>query len=365
MSTARANILICSTSIATYDRRIQRIARSLSAAGYEVKWISRSTSDQAIEGINHLKLDPLFKSGFLFYAFFNFRLFLKLLFQKYDVIYSVDLDTILPCYLVSKIRSKKIVFDAHEYFTEVPELINRKGVKRFWESIAKFCLPKIENNITVGPALSKIFTERYKQEYEVIRNIGEMPKATVNPNVKKNKLVYLGVVNKGRGLELAIEALVNLPEKRLKIIGDGDLFEDMKKLAKNFSVESRVEFVGYVLPENIGAELEDCYLALNMLMPMSKSYYYSLANKYFDYIHFGIPTVNMSFPEYVEIDKSFKTGILVEKYEVNELISAIKKMDDKSLYNSFKQGIEEAKSVFRWEIEQQKLIKFMHNILTK
>ena len=362
MNTSKLEIIICSTSIANYDRRMQRIAMSMQDEGHKVEWISRSDKRSDVDGINHVALNPIFGSGFLFYAFFNLRLFVRLLFKKYNLIYSVDLDTVLACYLVSKIRRKAIVFDAHEYFTEVPELINRPSVKKLWEKIANFCLPNIKYNITVGQELSKIFTERYNQSYEVIGNIGTMAADEDKLPKEKNKMVYLGVVNEGRGIELAIKALQEFPDKELKIIGEGDLSEEMKKLAKSLGVEDRVEFMGYVLPLEIGEALKDCYLALNMLLPKSKSYYYSLANKFFDYIHVGIPTINMNFPEYEAIHKIHKTGLLVDFYELSDLISAIKKMDDISYYNECLKGIEAAKSVFNWETEQKKLIKYLDKI---
>jgi len=307
-------------------------------------------------------LNPIAESGFLFYAFFNFRLFVKLLFRKFDLVYSVDLDTVLPCYLVSKIRGKKILFDAHEYFTEVPELINRKGVRKVWEAVANFCLPKIKNNITVGPMLSQIFTERYKTDYTVIRNISPDFLEEIKPPENKNTMIYLGVVNKGRGIELAIESLVELKTKRLKIIGGGDLFEEMKSKAQNFGVEDQVEFVGYVKPARIREEIEGAYLALNLLLSESKSYYYSLANKYFDYLQLGIPSISMAFPEYKNIDDQYKIGLLIENYNVSDLISAVHLMDNPGVYKSCLTGINSAKAIFKWGLEEEKLNNFINKL---
>lgn len=362
MIQSHQHILICSTSIANYDRRMQRIALTLSQKGYSVAWISRASDPLSLNGIRHSKMSLLFKSGFLFYAFFNLRLFFKLLFAKCDVIYSVDLDTVLPCYLVSKMRSKKIIFDAHEYFTEVPELHQRDGVKKVWERIANICLPNIQNNITVGSELGEIFTERYQQKYHIVRNITPSINVEIKQKPESKKMAYLGVVNKGRGVELAIESLVQLTDKSLKIIGDGDLLNEMKDLAKNLSVDDRVEFVGYVLPSQIQNEIQDCYLAVNMLLSVSKSYYYSLANKFFDYIHLGLPSINMEYPEYQSLNKSYKTGILVKTYDLPSFIEAVQKLNDQSVYEECLVGIKAAKKSLNWESEQEILLKFMDTL---
>lgn len=362
MNQDKYDILICSTSVANFDRRMQRIAMSLKDAGHSVSWISRSAEGSEPLDINHSSLNPFIKSGFLFYAFFNIRLFYKLLFRRFDLVYSVDLDTVLPCYLTSKIRRKKIVFDAHEYYTEVPELINRDGVKKVWESVANFCLPNIKNNITVGPKLSQIFTERYKTDYTVVRNISPDFVEEIEIPENKNTMIYLGVVNEGRGVELAIESLVELKTKRLKIIGGGDLFEEMQSMARKFGVEGRVEFVGYVNPQKIRAEIEGCYLALNLLLSESQSYYYSLANKFFDYLQLGIPSINMAYPEYKNINDEYQVGMLIDSYNVSDLVSAIRRMDEPKVYETCRMGIKSAKVAFNWGLEEEKLNELVNNL---
>lgn len=362
MSQKKYKILICSTSVANYDRRMQRIAKSLHNDGYEVHWISRFEGDNKNDFFQHIKLNPFIKSGFLFYAFFNIRLFFKLLFKSFDLVYSVDLDTVLPCYLASRIRNKKIIFDAHEYFTEVPELIGRAGVKKFWQSIANFCLPKIKHNITVGSKLSQIFAERYKSEYSVVRNISQEVKMTFGLHSKKDTLVYLGAVNKGRGVELAIEALRGLTEKKLKVIGGGDLLLEMKELSLKLDVADRVEFLGYVKPEEIQEHMQGCYLALNLLLAESESYYYSLANKFFDYLHFGIPALNMAYPEYEMIHEKYGLGPLIDNYTLEDLVSAIQKMEVPEHYEERLKGLEQAKMDFKWENEEKKLLELVKKV---
>ena len=73
----------------------------------------------------------LFNKGFLFYAEYNFRLFFLLLFSKKDILLSNDADTLLANFLASKLQNKKLVFDSHELFSEVPELVEKPFVKSF------------------------------------------------------------------------------------------------------------------------------------------------------------------------------------------------------------------------------------------
>ncbi|NJO25904.1 MAG: hypothetical protein HC867_09330 [Bacteroidia bacterium] len=72
-----------------------------------------------------------------FYAEYNVRLFFFLFFKKADALCAIDLDTILPCFLVSKLRRVKRIYDAHEYFTQMDEVISRPGIYKVWHWIER------------------------------------------------------------------------------------------------------------------------------------------------------------------------------------------------------------------------------------
>lgn len=330
---------------------------------YDLSWISRSNGlALADESITTHDLRPWIKSGPMFYALINISIFLKLLFRKYDVICAIDLDTILPCYFISKIRRKKLIFDAHEYFTEVPELHGRKSVRKVWQKIADFTLPKIAYNYTVGKQLGEIFSEQYGQPYETIMNIGELRKS---PNLTRDikmpsrkKLVYLGALNSGRGIELAIEAVAEMPDLDLLLIGSGDLDTSLMQKVKELGIEQQVEFLGFVSPDELSKHLSEAWVALNLLEPKSKSYYYSLANKFFDYMHCEIPSINMNFPEYRAILDKYAFGLTVEEYSVLALKEGIGQYFDNDLYQKTKEICVQAKGEYNWSKEQEKLLRF-------
>ena len=103
-----------------------------------------------------IRFRMIFNKGFLFYKFFNIRLFIHLLFGKYDLLIANDLDTLLPNYIVSKIRKLTLVYDSHEYFTGVPELNGRPFVKWVWTLIEKSVFPHLRNVITVSDSIASI-----------------------------------------------------------------------------------------------------------------------------------------------------------------------------------------------------------------
>ena len=92
------------------DQRVRRAATALNEAGYEVVVVGRQlkkSSALAEKGYQIVRFRLWFERGFLFYMTFNLRLFFFLLFKKVDILLSNDLDTLLPNYLISKIKFSK------------------------------------------------------------------------------------------------------------------------------------------------------------------------------------------------------------------------------------------------------------------
>lgn len=119
------NICLTVSNDLHHDQRMIRICRTLAGAGYEVTLIGRQWPDKNIpkqREFRQLRLPCVFNKGKWFYLEYNIRLFFKLLSLKMDIVCAVDLDTIMPCYMVSVIKRIPRVHDAHEFFTEMKEV---------------------------------------------------------------------------------------------------------------------------------------------------------------------------------------------------------------------------------------------------
>jgi glycosyltransferase involved in cell wall biosynthesis len=155
---------------------------------------------------------------------------------------------------------------------------------------------------------------------------------------------------------------VILTNYNLKLIGDGDITSELKVLTQKLNLESRVEFVGYLNPIDISKELEISSIGLNMLIPESDNYKLSLANKFFDYMHAGLPSVNMKFQEYMNINSEHEVSILVNNYTTKDLIQAVRSLEIDKNYKRIQQNCIEAKLLFNWENESNKLIDIFNSV---
>jgi len=345
---------------------MQRIISAIRADN-NISWISRrhnKLSEYSLPGCKHLTIKTIIRRGILFYAEFNLRLFFMLLFSKAEIISAVDLDTLPAAFMASAIKRKPLVFDAHEVFHEVPELHGKKFKRRIWQILSAFLMPRTDSRYTVNVSLAKLFEREFACPFEIIRNVPELKtNSSIHSPVQSNKtLVYLGVVNKGRGIELAVRALGKLEAYKLLIIGDGDCMEDIRKLVSDLNLQNRIEMTGYISPGLIGSTLAKGSIGLNMLTADSESYRLSLANKFFDYIHAGLPSVSMDFPEYRLINQQYEVAELVSEYSISALVNAILRLEKSGRYEKLQVNCIEARKDFNWQNESAKLSEIYNSL---
>ncbi len=343
---------------------MQRICRTLAADGYDVMLVGRELDNSKmleIEEYKQYRLKCRFNKGKLFYIEFNLRLFFYLLGRKADIVCAVDLDTIVPAFVIGKWKGWKKVYDAHEYFSEVPEVVNRPRVKQTWEWVADKFIPKADLAYTVGPALAGIFTQRYGISFHTIRNV---PDVVVKPIIPKETgyLLYQGALNKGRGLEALLEAMQHLDIK-LKIAGEGDLSIELRKMTTHLGLQHKVEFLGFVKPIDLPKLTAGAWLGLNLLENMGLSYYYSLANKCFDYIQAEVPAVHMDFPEYRALVEKYPVAVLLKELSPEAIIDVVQHLQrERDAYSELIVACRNAKSSFTWQIEAGNLLKLYRGI---
>ena len=357
--------IICTvTNDLTYDQRMIRICTSLSEAGYDVCLVGRKrphSKPLSKRKFQQKRLTCFFEQGKFFYLEYNLRLFFHLLFHRFDMVNSIDLDTVLPGFFVSRLKGKTCVYDAHEYFTEVPEVVTRPRIQRFWKAVEKLTVPHLKYCYTVGKGLADLFTAEYETYFKVVRNVPfrSRKKPLRKPFGNKKKILfYQGALNEGRGLENLISAMQFIENAELRIAGEGDLSQELRALATEKNVTDKVFFLGFVLPEDLKALTEEADIGLNLLENKGLSYYYSLANKAFDYIQAHKPSINMNFPEYRHINREYGTFCLIENLKPENIIAAIKRLtEDEEYYLSLVKNCERAAKVFVWEREQEVLLK--------
>ena len=345
------------TNDLSYDQRMHRICTTLAENNYDVLLVGRkrrSSIPLTPEIFKQKRIRCIFNKGFLFYAEYNFRLFIYLMTIKTDAICAIDLDTILPVLFASKARNKKRLYDAHELFCEMKEIISRPLVQRIWKGIEKYSVPQFPVGYTVGNSIADEFLKLYGLNYQVIRN---MPVLQEFPIAEKERIIlYQGAVNEGRALDKLSEALKSV-DATLVVCGDGNYMQQFKKLIKSQNLENKILLKGMLPPEELRIYTSKAIIGVNPFESKGLNQYYSLANKFFDYIHAGLPQVCMNYPEYKRINDIYPVALLINDLKPETIARAINNLlTNDVLYKQLQENCLKARAIFNWQQEEKKLL---------
>ena len=354
---------------------MQRICSSLAAANFDVELVGRNLPYSKPLNLSYnykqTRLTCRFNKGKLFYLEYNIRLFYYLLTHKSSAFCAIDLDTLFATGMANIFKQNNLIFDAHEHFTEVPEVTNRKVTQWVWNKLGKLFIPRAKLCYTVGPQLANILGEIYENKFEVIMNVptlvNEVDKVDlINEVDKKNPYIfYQGALNESRGLEQAILAMHQVENIQLWLAGEGDLSQELRDLVAKEKLQNKVIFLGFIKPENLKSLTANAKIGLNLLEPNGLSYYYSLANKYFDYLQAGVPCICANFPEYIAINNKYHCSVLVD-CKIDLIANSINELlQNKILYDELKTNSLQASRNYNWSLEEQKLVNLYHHLFNK
>lgn len=401
-------IIISVTNDLSSDQRVHRVAETLVDGGYSVLLVGRKkrkSKPLAPRRYATKRMKLVFQHGKFFYLEYAFRLFWLLLFKKTDSLLSNDLDTLLPNFLVAKLRRKRLIYDSHEYFTEVPELVERRLTRAIWVLLEKITFPRVHAAYTVNESLANIYSKKYGITVHSIRNLPlkntpvppnddapsppienppvgayrhtpeheDFPNDSGNGDVgndgvglgkgmggNQKTLIYQGALNMGRGIELMIEAMRHLEGYTLWIIGTGDLDDLLRGLADQYDLGDKVIFKGFVQFDELKSLTPQADLGLSLEQDRGASYHYALPNKLFDYIQAGLPVLVSDLPEMRRVVDEYGVGeILPADSRAPEQVAArIQRLcENQPLMQQYQSASRAAAQVLTWENEKEKLGK--------
>lgn len=362
----KKRVIISVYSDLVTDQRVHRQAVTLTESGYEVKLLGRklkNTLSMEDRPYRVKRFTRLFEKGFLGYASYNKRLLLELLMSRADIFISNDLDTLLPNFIVSKLRGKILIYDSHEYFTEVPELTNRSFIKWFWLKIEKSIFPRLKNVMTVNQSIADIYSKKYGVPVKVVRNTpvrntDSRPaeeRSKWNLPLDKKLFLFQGAgINIDRGGEEAIDAISRVNDAALLFIGGGDVIESLKNKVKEMKLGGTVFFI----PKQSMHELQRFTRMADFGLTLDKdsnlNYRYSLPNKLFDYIHAGIPVLASNLVEVRSIIERYEIGLIIHSSDAPALSEEMKEMmSDETRIDRWKNNLNIAAAELNWEKEKK------------
>ncbi|MFO0356936.1 MAG: glycosyltransferase [Sphingobacteriaceae bacterium] len=355
------------------DVRVKKTCDELTLLGYDVLLIGRklpSSLDVPKWSFKTKRMNLMFHKGVLFYLFFNVRLFFNLLVKKADLLVANDLDTLLPNYLVSKLKGIPLIFDSHEVFCEVPELQKTPFKKRIWQRLEAFVIPKLNYAMTVNESIAQYFETKYHTKFNVVRNIPPSIKNITHKTKKdlgipedKRMIILQGAgINIDRGAEELIEAMTFLSDVVLFIIGSGDVWPILEKKVNELNLSDRVKLIKKLPKADLINYTIHADLGLSIDKPTNLNYQLSLPNKVFDYIDAEVPILATRLKEIEALIIKHKIGAFIESHDPKHIADAINNALNLASIKAWKENTKLAKKVLNWEEERKVLINLVKSI---
>lgn len=361
-------IIVSVTNDLYTDQRVHKVCSFLQENNYVVLLVGRKlkNSQEITDRLYEIKRFKLFfTKGALFYANYNLRLFWFLIFNKFDVLLSNDLDSLLANYCAHKVKGKsRLVYDTHELFTEVPELTARPKVRNVWLKIEEWIFPKLETIYTVNESIATIYSEKYNKKVRIVRNVSKLwkpktilSKADLNLPEDNHIIILQGSgINVDRGAEEAVMAMKEVENALFVIVGSGDVIPDLKIMVKENQLEEKVRFVGRVPYDTMMNYTYHADIGLSLDKDTNSNYKFSLPNKIFDYIHTTTPVISSDLIELKRVIIKHNVGRIIPEHSaegVAETINSI--INNPALLAELKDNCNKAAQVENWEEESKVL----------
>lgn len=364
--------IVCVTNDLSTDQRVHKTCMTLQKAGFDVVETGRLLPESLPLDRPYVtrRVKMWFQHGPQFYAEYNIRLFFYLLFAKVDLIFANDLDTLLAAYCVSKIRRKRLIYDTHEYFTEVPELVSRPKTQAVWKKIEDYIFPKLTDVFTVNDSIAKLYSTKFGKRVRVLRNI---PPTYIPEKLKSRKelgmpedkhiLILQGTgINIQRGAEEACLAMQYLKDTILLIVGSGDVIPELKKIVSEYDLRDKVIFKNKMPFAELRQYTMNSDLGLAIDKNTNLNYQFSLPNKLFDYIHSNVPVLSSGLIELKQIIDYYDIGYYIENHDPEHIAETIRRIfADKVRYDTVRKNTEKAKQELTWENEEKSLLEVLQN----
>jgi glycosyltransferase involved in cell wall biosynthesis len=357
------------------DMRVQKQALLLTEMGYSVTLIGRNSGKSPslfLPRIRIIRLRVLFRRGPMMYILFNVALLLRLLTRRSELYIANDLDTLIPCYYVSRLFGKPLVYDAHEYFTGQFGLLERKFKYSIWKKAERRFVPKIRHMVTVSNSIADLYRKEYGVDPVVIMNVAPSTDELIPYNrnnlgvgVDDLLVIYQGSgINPGRGIMELINAMTMLERVRLIIAGSGDMIEEVKQAVSVKGLRNNVIFLPRMKWEEMMQFTMICDAGLSLDHDNCINQRFSLPNKLFDYIAAGIPAIVSPLPEVSAVVKRHACGLILSHVTPYTIAGALERLrDDRELLAELKEQAMEARKVLNWENERVKEQEFFRNVI--
>ena len=247
------------------------------------------------------------------------RVLLGLRKQRFAYVNCHSLSALPLSVCLAWLKGATLIYDTHELETETA---TSQGVRK---RIAKFVEGVLIKHAALVIVVSAPIAKWYEDTYDldnvvVVRNIPAAKAASLEPSRKLRDrfsipddhkiFLYQGLIDEGRGVEIMLDIVPKFsPSFHCVFMGNGALVPKVRQLA---ATSPNVHHLPAVHPQDVLSFTVGADVGVILVQNVSLSYYYSLGNKFFEYLMAGLPVIASDFPEMSKLIKSWDCGFVCE-----------------------------------------------------
>lgn len=384
---------ICKVFDADYpwDVRVEKIASTLVEAGHDVHLISRNCERRPVyelrDGVHLHRLPVLSPASFdcalSFPAFFNPRWIRHIgrvvKQQRIDVIMVRDLPLVLSGVAVGRRHQIPVLFDmAEDYPAMIRDIWRFEGrklrnviVRNPWaaKQVERLSVHRASGILVVVEESKTRIIDEYGISPDRISVVSNTPVRSAHgssPNSEigrgeseKLRLVYVGGLQEGRSLDVVIKGIAQAAEEvdcSLTVLGSGHSEPELKRLASELGVESRVRFEGFVDHAAIGDFIASSNVGLvpHAVTDHTNS---TIPNKVFDYMLHGLPVLASDTRPVQRIVEAEACGLTYRWDSPEDFATTLPRLADPAARRSMgERGRKAVEGTYNWTADAKRLL---------
>lgn len=357
------------------DRIFYKEAISLKNAGYEVSVIGRTNSNlhELVHGIEviGLKKGQGIKSNPILWR----ALAKESSKVEASVYHCHEPESFLVALYLRLFKGKMIVYDVHEYYEDVVELVGLP-LKTFLVFMLYVVEPFFCRYTSAIITADEGIAQRYRKFSDSVIPIFNFPTAEIFANCDdyeeirekyRNRflVVYVGGLTQERGILDAIKAVhrasAEQPRIKLLLIGSfmsKDFEETCVQYVSLNELQDNVEFLGYMPHDDVPKYIKASDVGIALFHPTKRFMKTSYPIKLFEYMICGKPVIVSDFPAMRKVVDDAGCGMFVDPTNIDEIsrtvVYAAGHLEDlEAMGNRGKQAIKEK---YNWRTMEKVLL---------
>jgi glycosyltransferase involved in cell wall biosynthesis len=281
---------------------------------------------------------------------------------EFDAIHCHDFDTLPLGLLLSKLRTKPLLYDAHELYSgmirkDVPSMADL-----VWR-VEKWMSGKADEVVTVNESLANSLSKGRKNQVRIVMNSpdpdildgADAAEIRKRHNLKGFVISYLGSLEPGRFVKEMVESIEPAGKIELAIGGNGTLVSIAEEGARK---NSSVKFLGTLDTDEALRVTWASDVVIAMLDPSNPNYRVSTPVKVLDAMACGRPVITSKGLDISKTVEEVGCGFVIP-YEKAVFKEILKKAlaEPKTLQDMGKKGREYFDRELSWERSQDALFR--------